>query len=315
MRDFPSLLVIPLGLALGSGCAAAPTRIDATHGPAHLGPAEARTSPSEGMTASPWGVGPSEGVEHAASRPDWAPPGMLNVQAEDGTVYLVGAAAWLPSGNVTTTVDSTPVRANLDFSDALSLEQWGASLQFEAWPDDATGFLADFSYLTVDADFDVQATPGAEINVGIDDVTLDLLYAGRTTFVESLGEQAPQVTFDALAGLRCRYLSQQLDVQPGPRLSDSNSWVEPVVGGRLTLPTSPAFAWVARGDMSGFGIGSGSDLTWNAALEGQYELNAGHALALGYRWYGIDYSRGTGRDQTGLDGNFNGVQAAWTMRF
>ena len=70
-----------------------------------------------------------------------------------------------------------------------------------------------------------------------------------------------------------------------------------------------------RGDVGGFGIGSASELTWNAMTGFRYQLNENAFLRLGYKVQGFDYSSGSGLSQFGADWTAHGVALAVTFTF
>src|ERR1700704_3666175 len=63
---------------------------------------------------------------------------------------------------------------------------------------------------------------------------------------------------DALAGLRYWHFGESLEFNPsilGLNFSRSQNWVDPLVGGRITVPLSPKVAVTAAGDVGGWGTG------------------------------------------------------------
>jgi hypothetical protein len=61
-----------------------------------------------------------------------------------------------------------------------------------------------------------------------------------------------------------KYFCTAVDIKPGVTLRESNDWVEPFEGGWIMLRASDKWAFVVRGDAGGLGIGSASELNWNA---------------------------------------------------
>jgi hypothetical protein len=98
------------------------------------------------------------------------------------------------------------------------------------------------------------------------------------------------VALAPLAGARLTYLRVELDVDPGPTVDDSESWVDPLIGLRGDLELTERLALFAEADVGGFGIGS--DLAWNAQLFLTYRtavFGVATDLALGYRALRQDY--------------------------
>ncbi len=74
------------------------------------------------------------------------------------------------------------------------------------------------------------------------------------------------------------------------KTSESESWVDPVVGLRGTLGLTKALELDLRGDVGGFGVGS--DLTWTAQGALAWWVARRATLRVGYRHRSIDYESG-----------------------
>jgi hypothetical protein len=70
---------------------------------------------------------------------------------------------------------------------------------------------------------------------------------------------------------------------------DSQWWIDPLIGLRFHADLSDRWQLFGHGDVGGFGIGSASDFTWEAALAAGYRVSRSWTLALGYRAIGIDH--------------------------
>ena len=89
-----------------------------------------------------------------------------------------------------------------------------------------------------------------------------------------------------LAGGRYVFLETGVDITGGRfgREADIKrdvDWLEPFVGGRVTLRFSHRAAVIVRGDAGGFGVGS--NLTWSLVGTFQYHLSRAVSLDVGYR--------------------------------
>ena len=122
-------------------------------------------------------------------------------------------------------------------------------------------------------------------------------------------------TVKLYAGLRYVYLRQTIDPAQASRLGGSEDWVEPVIGTQILMPVAERWDATLRADISGFGVGSASDKTTNFLVGGGYNTEGGAALLFGYKWYDIDYSKGSGSNEFGLDGTFDGPYLAYVFRF
>ena len=119
-------------------------------------------------------------------------------------------------------------------------------------------------------------------------------------------ESSHNLILDLMSGARYVYLKQTIDFSPGPDLGGDKDWVEPVVGARLIWETPSDFFLLTRGDISGFGVADGSDLTWNLLGGVGYRPWERASVGLGYRVYSIDYSDGNGADEFGLVATLHG---------
>ena len=70
-----------------------------------------------------------------------------------------------------------------------------------------------------------------------------------------------------------------------------------------------------RGDAGGFGIGSASDLTWQILGGVDYKLSKNMILNAGYRYVELDYSRGSGSNEFGIDLRAQGPYMGLTILF
>ena len=127
--------------------------------------------------------------------------------------------------------------------------------------------------------------------------------------------QWPRVVVDLLGGGRYQYFKSELTIAALPTLGASSDWMELFIGGRARLKFNDKFAFVVRGDASGFGIGSASDLTWNLLAGINYQLKETMTLHAGYKVQGFEYSRGSGLSQFGADWTTQGLALALTMTF
>jgi hypothetical protein len=78
--------------------------------------------------------------------------------------------------------------------------------------------------------------------------------------------EAPRVFFDVLGGARYWYNRLELDGRfpnvPDRQFDKSKDWVDPLVGGRLGVGLLPTLNVSVIGDVGGFDMGNGSELTW-----------------------------------------------------
>lgn len=211
---------------------------------------------------------------------------------------------WLPSIDVTSTIGPLPsVDLELGFDEIFdTFDVFAISARGEYWWGQ-WGVVADGLWMSMEAD----GLNGTPIDLEIADGIVDVLAAYRFN-LKGGGADVPSMRL--LAGGRYHYLKQEVSSLPPPSpvssAGGSEDWFEPVLGAQLLAPMGEKWQATARGDIGGFGIGDASDLTWSAMAGVGYEFAENWAALLGYRYYSIDYSTGSGADEFGLDGSMQG---------
>jgi len=81
----------------------------------------------------------------------------------------------------------------------------------------------------------------------------------------------------------------------GVNLSDTQSWVDPYLGVRLTLPREDKWRFGFNGFIGGFGVGS--DFAWQVFPNLGYRFNNLFELSGGYRAIYMDYKNGSGNEE------------------
>jgi opacity protein-like surface antigen len=226
---------------------------------------------------------------------------------------------WFPvSVEGTSTVDGGAAELDLDASDMADMINYAFSLRYEAWKGNF-GLIADGMYVDLEADIKESLpsppfSPGSKLKVepDIDQVVVDL--AGAYRFDHG------KLSTDLIGGLRYTYINQELDLSfpapiPSQDLGGSKDYVEPMIGARLRWILTDKWRATLRGDMSGFGVGSGSDLTWNALAGATYKYSDKTSLKFGYRIYDIDYSNGSGSNEFGVDLKLHGIYLGGSFQF
>ena len=159
----------------------------------------------------------------------------------------------------------------------------------------------DGSYFNLEND--EQAGP-TNVDVQLEYASVDVAVGYR--FLE-VPVNDSQLELEAKLGTRWQYLSLDLDLTPGPPVnSQSRDWQELLVGCKAILKFNERASFAAAVDFSGFGIGSGSRLTWNLELIMRYMMTESTMLAVGYRLLDIDVSYGSAASRNNLDAQFSG---------
>jgi len=114
--------------------------------------------------------------------------------------------------------------------------------------------------------------------------------------------------FVVLGGLRYYDLSAEVKVTgPLGNTADAEtdeSWVDPYLGARYTIPLSEAWSLNLSGDIGGFGVGS--DFAWQGLVTFRWQLTERTGALAAYRYMDVDYESGSGSDRFKYDMAFSG---------
>jgi hypothetical protein len=228
---------------------------------------------------------------------------------------------WMPSLDAEATVNGLSGNVDLSFGDVTDYLNFAAMGRVEAWKN-KWGLTFDGIFMNLAADGSFQGSRGA-VNFNLDaDVRLGMADFGLAYRLceQRFGNNNKQLlAFEPYGGLRYAYLRQKIDLNvaipgvgsAGATLGKSEDWVEPFVGGRAIWDLNDRLALNVRGDAGGFGIGSASDLSWQILGGIDYQLSKSIICNAGYRYVELDYSRGSGSNEFGIDlrakGPFLGV--------
>jgi hypothetical protein len=123
--------------------------------------------------------------------------------------------------------------------------------------------------------------------------------------------------FRVEVGPALRYGTADIDVTlvgniaPTQRFSLSDRWVDPLIAARTQRDIAGSWYATAVADVGGFGIGSASDITWQAYAGLGYRFNETWSVQAGYRTMTIERDI-DGRDVTlGLDGIMVGTRLSF----
>ena len=233
---------------------------------------------------------------------------------------------WLPArSDITSTMGGVPPLAvELTFKEVMEIfDVFGLSMRFEAWKG-RFGLIFDGMYLKLNTSKSVAlSSPGPidiTLSVDIDKVDIQQAifdFAAAYRVLEKplrKGRELPALYFDPFLGVRVNYLKQEVtgrvEFQGRELLSgtlgDEKTWPELMFGGRLVLQALENLSFTARGSVSGFGIGEGSDIQWDFLAAADYRPWRIASFRVGYRVYQIDYMTGSDIDAFGYDATQHG---------
>jgi len=102
-----------------------------------------------------------------------------------------------------------------------------------------------------------------------------------------------------------RYWEYETDIAlstsgaPVQRAAGDETWIDPLIGARLTIPIGSNWEFVARGDIGGFGVGS--DFAWHATAFFDWRVSEHFGVLFGYRIFDVDFEDGSGTERIAID--------------
>ena len=113
--------------------------------------------------------------------------------------------------------------------------------------------------------------------------------------VEATGAYRFSPVFEVVGGARYTSLKTEIELRKPLETTTTKAsadWVDPIVGARLALPLSEAFAFTFRGMLGGFGVGC--DFTWDVDARLKWHVSKSVGLSVGYRYLDQDYEKDGG---------------------
>ena len=203
------------------------------------------------------------------------------------TTYLwttkTGISAETPLGGT--------VEGELSFTDALKDLDFAFMGAFEA----RRGKLSLFT----DAMY-FKLSPTNTLPSGVVDVTMRTQMTVISGYAAYRAYEDPTVAIDLAGGFRWAKLDSDVSTSGGLEFSNSDDWIDPVVGVRLSTQLSEKMSATLFADYGGF---NGEDSTWQAVATVGYALNDKWTLRGGYRYMEFNREidgRDVSMDQSGL---------------
>jgi opacity protein-like surface antigen len=194
----------------------------------------------------------------------------------------------------------------LSFSDVWDMLDMAFFGTFEA-RQGQLGFILDLNYT------DLSTTKNTPFGVAFSSATVDTkltIASGYSTWRIS---DTTAAAIDLAGGFRAYDLDLGITLAPGAApgqsFSQGDSWFDAVIGARAIFPLGDRWTATVAGDVGGFGIGSSSDMSYNALVTVGYDINDTWSIKAGYRYLGFDKDL-NGRDVSlDLSGPLLGVSA------
>jgi len=218
----------------------------------------------------------------------------------DSWRFVIAPYAWIPTvaGDAGIQGASGPIALQMD--DVLEHAVFAFTGHAQARKGNWV-IMLDGSYFNLEDD--EQAGP-TNVDVELEYSQVDVAVGYR--FLE-VPVHDSRLALEAKVGTRWQYISLDVDVTPGPPVSkQSRDFQELLVGGTAILRFNERASFSTGVDFSGFGIGSGSRLTWNLELLMRYQMTESTILGVGYRLLDVDFDHGSGSSRSMLDAQFSG---------
>lgn len=199
------------------------------------------------------------------------------------TVY-----GWFPG--ITTTVE-TPigeVQAEQSFGDVLETLDLAFLGALEARKG-RLSLVGDFQYFDITADEDTSAPAGAMID-GVEIESQILIFSGYATYAVV---DSPTTRLDLGAGARFINADVETTVLRPEEVGNTSftndaGWVDALVAAKLMQQLGKDWTGTLYGDVGGFGIGSSSDITFQASASVGYQIDDTFTVVTGYRFLRIE---------------------------
>jgi hypothetical protein len=209
--------------------------------------------------------------------------------------FTIEPYAWVPQLGGTVTVKNKKEKVKVDLTDYPSLIDEFRMLLFGRVTIQKGRFKAFYDGMYIKLKDNINGSivlAEVVLKQGIQELGLafDAIHWG-------LGKEAKKdLGLEALAGARYIYLRAEgsADVPIYGMTLDvdkTHQWVDPFIGGRLTLGLTKKTSISLRGDIGGFGVSS--DFIWNGLLEVKHHFNKNWFTTIGYRGMNTDYRKGS----------------------
>ncbi len=209
----------------------------------------------------------------------------VTVLAQDSTdsskkwEFTVAPYILFPNMRGETTIRGLSIDVNANTSDIFSRLDFGAMLYAEM-SNEKWAIAFDVLYMSL-SDNGVLPLTQREASVSMKQLAVELVGLRRLAPWVELGVGGRLNVVDG--GL---FVPEGV-VLPGQDLGQSETWFDPLIAYRFTLPNESKWNFSVRGDIGGFGIGS--KFSWQIYPMVGYRFSKLFELAIAYRAIGMDY--------------------------
>jgi hypothetical protein len=226
-------------------------------------------------------------------------PSSKETSAPGGWEFEIGTYLWMADVSADMGADDVVVEMDEEFKDTLKIVDWGGVLLLQARKD-RWHIFSDLQYMALEDD---DHESGIKIETTTRQAVTELgagyRFGDRDMFIEPL------------LGLRYFYLKNKINIKPGPRIDGTTDWLDLFVGGIFEAVLTEKWSFALQGNVGGFGLGSGSDLTWVATTGLKWHITKKSYIGFGYRHMDIDFDH----DGIKLDGYFTGPMIGYNYKF
>ena len=242
----------------------------------------------------------------AAGEPDFVTPvATTPPPSGDRWEFSIAPYMWFAGLDGTVGIGGNTADVDMDFGDIWDKLELGGMLVVEArkgrW-----GVVADGLYLRLSGDGRTPTTAYGKAKVTVEEARVAPMLTYRVV-------EDSNASVDLMAGFQWMYVDSELKLNagtlPAAKFSDSESWIDPMIGVRAKYRFNGPWWVMGRGDIGGFGVES--DLTWMLQGVLGYDINESFSLMAGYRHLYVDYSNKGFVYDTSTSGFIVGL--AWTF--
>ena len=206
---------------------------------------------------------------------------------------------WTAGMDGESTAKGTTTDIDVGFDDIIdNFDVVAVPVHLEGWhAPSGWGFVTDFNYLSLDGTFPTP-DPTVTVNVQLDQLLFEAAVGYRLIDPDRV-EPDTALSDSALGlvvygGLRYMSLDLDIDLNPGPVVSDTDSWLQPYAGARIRYEFDNDLALFSAGDFGHWEDGDDESTIWNVLVGVDWRAWTNVSLKGGYHWQGVDVSSGKG---------------------